>query len=384
MSQQQIRMATDADREAIESIWNYCFHDGESFQRWYFSQYYRKDECIVGCVNDRPVASLQVIDLPTVVRGRCLRAGYIVGVDCLPEYRGLGFTRRLMEEALNHYAPVHGLQLLHLMPFEADFYEPYGFVFSDYHFNMDLDIEEFYRSENRNIAHAFMWQAVNVDALEQMVPQLDLVYDRCMARYDMYVMRKGLRRWRALADDLAMEGGFLKLLLNEHKSPVGLLAYSVKEDALFIREALAIDSKARQAIYYFIASHRSQVKKVQWSAPEDEAIVFRRKKDKAGVMYQPFMMNAILDPMILPLFASAVPSQDLDFMVKGYGAFRWPKGGRCLEQLTHTTTELILDCSQLTQMVFDRSWAPAENDDVFALMAALFTKKTCIFNNEYF
>ena len=100
MSQQQIRMATDADREALESIWDYCFHDGESFQRWYFSSYFRPAECLVGCVDGCPVASLQIIDLPTRVKDRTLRAGYIVGVDCLPEYRGMGFTKCLMEEAI--------------------------------------------------------------------------------------------------------------------------------------------------------------------------------------------------------------------------------------------------------------------------------------------
>lgn len=384
MSLHQIRMATDADREALENIWDYCFHDGETFQRWYFSQYYRKEECIVGCVNDVPVASLQVIDLPTRVKGQNLRAGYIVGVDCLPEYRGMGFTRRLMEEALYHYAPEHDLQLLHLMPFEADFYEPYGFVFSDYHFKMELDIEEFYRPGSREMAHAFSWEHVDLASLDRWLPVLEQVYERCTQQYDICVLRKGLRRWRALADDLAMEGGYLKLLYDKSHQPVGLLAYIMKEEAIFVREALAYDARARQAIYYYIASHRSQVKRVQWSAPEDEPIAFRRKKDKDGVMYQPFMMNLILDPMILPLFASAMPEKDLAFSVEGCGTFRWLAHSLHIEKVSKDVHGPILNGRQLTQMVFDRSWMPLEDEAVLSSMAALFTRKMVNFNNEYF
>ena len=384
MSQQQIRMATDADREALESIWDYCFHDGESFQRWYFSSYFRPEECLVGCVDGRPVASLQIIDLPTRVKDRTLRAGYIVGVDCLPEYRGMGFTKHLMEEAILHYAPAHDLQLLHLMPFEADFYEPFGFVFSDYHFKMDLDIAEFYRLGDKHAARQCRWENVDMTRLDEWLSRLERAYERCTARYDLSVERKGMRRWQALTDDLAMEGGFLKLLVDEHNEPAGLLAYIMKEEALFVREALASDSASRQAIYYYIASHRSQVKNVQWSAPDNEAIVFRRGNDKDGVRYQPFMMNYILDPMVLPLLTKAVPSEDLWFSVPDCGVYRWPAGAKTLHKVNEEMDCLTLDCRQLTQMVFDRGWEAPENHKTFRALAALFTNKPTIFNNEYF
>lgn len=384
MSQQQIRMATDADREALEAIWDYCFHDGETFQRWYFNTYFRPEECLVGCVDEVPVASLQVIDLPTRIKGQSVRAGYIVGVDCLPEYRGMGFTKRLMEEALLRYAPVHGLQLMHLMPFEADFYEPFGFVFSDFHFKMELDIAEFYHAGDKHAARRFHWQNVDMSKIEECLPRLERAYERCTARYDLSVERKGLRRWQALADDLAMEGGFLKLLVDAQDEPAGLLAYIMKEDVLFVREALARDSQARQAVYYYIASHRSQVKSVQWSAPDNEAIVFQRGKDKDGVRYQPFMMNYILDPLVLPLLTKAVPEEDLWFSVPDCGVYCWPAGTEALHKVVEEKECPMLDRRQLTQMVFDRGWEAPEDHKTLHALAALFTNKPTIFNNEYF
>lgn len=387
MTKRQIRLASDADRPALEALWAYCFNDGEPFQRWYFDNYYRKEECLVACLDDTVAASLQIIELPTRIGGQTVRAGYIVGVDCLPEYRGMGLTRQLMEEALTHYSPEHQLQLLHLMPFEADFYEPYGFVFSDYHFNMTLDMNEFYRPDDRKIAHRYQWRSLELDrtALMQMLPALETLYEQSTKRYDMVVERKGERRWRALMDDLAMEGGHVKLLYDDRKELVGYLAYIMKEDAFFVREALSVDPDARRALYYFIASHRSQVKQVAWSAPQDETVVFQRQKDKDGVRFQPFMMNLILDPTIVFLFSQRMPKNDLIFSVADCGCYCWKAESRSIEKLAEEVENVpVLTQRSLTQLVFDKGWMPSGEDVVLRELATLFTEKTRIFNNEYF
>lgn len=385
MSQATIRAAIESDRPALEKIWAYCFNDGDTFRHWYFESYCRIDECLIAEIDGTIAASLQVIDLPTRVGDQVVPAGYIVGVDCLPEYRGMGLTRQLMDAALNDHAPAHGLRLLHLMPFEADFYLPYGFVYSDFHFDMDLDITEFYEAADRAVAHRYHWQDLPFAETAAWVPTLEALYARCTARYDVCVLRQGLRRWRALVDDVAMEGGCLKLLFDEADVPVGYLAYIMKEDAFFVREALAADAQARRALYYFIASHRSQVKRVTWSAPSDEAVVFHRKKDKSGVRYRPFMMNLILDPALIAAFAAGTPEKDICFSVEGMGAYRWP--AQCTE-IERLSDEAVaegphFDRQTLSAMVFDPGW-DASQVSASAPLAALFTKSARIFNNEYF
>lgn len=382
MNQQvTIRPATETDRQALQALWDYCFRDGETFESWYFSQYYRKEECLIATVGKEIAASLQIIDLPTRVGSKTVPAGYIVGVDCLPEYRGQGLTRQLMQAALSDYAPAHGLKLMHLMPFEADFYESYGFVFSDYHFDMDLDIAEFYRAEDRVSARAHHWQLVQPEAIAQKLPELEALYVRATARYDICAERRGLRRWRALVDDLAMEGGQLRLLYDDADETVGLLASVVKDGAFFVREALTCTAQAQQALYYFIAAHRSQVKRVEWSAPEDERIAFWRKKDKSGVQYRPFMMSLILEPDIVPLFAGKLPEEDLRFAVEGHGVYLWRAGSRVLEPAPEEAGLSRFTLAELSQLVFARGGLVSCKHP---RMAALFTIKATCFNNEYF
>lgn len=387
MATPTIRLATEADKEALVALWAYCFSDSDAFRQWYFDHYYRKEECLVACDGEMPVASLQLIALPTRIGGRTVRAAYIVGVNCLPAYRGLGLTHQLMQEALDVYAPAHGIELIHLMPFEGDFYAQMGFVFGDYHADMHLPIEEFYFPADKAIARRFHWRSVDLARAEDEQALLTDLYARGAARYSgSFVLREDARRWQAFVSDLAMEGGYLAVLYDEENAPAGYIAYLVQENQLFIKEALATTEDARKAMYYFIASHRSQVKQVEWSAPENEPIIYQRKKDKSGVALRPFMMYDIVDPQVISIFASAQPDADLVFSVEGCGTYRWQAGCADILRLSDAVDEkTALSRHALNALVFDRAgWDRDDRDADIGRLAALFRVHPRIFHNEYF
>lgn len=385
MNQPQMRLATKEDLPALINLWAYCFNDGDIFQNWYFKNYYREEECIVVSEQDAIVASLQVIDLPTVVGNETLQAGYIVGVDCLPEYRGQGFTRMLMEAAIEQFALHKGYAFLHLMPFEADFYESFGFVFGDYHAKMTLPIEEFYRPSYREAARAYHWETVNLDCYDEALPLLENIYHRAMNAFDGHVVRGSKRRWSALLDDARLENGHCKIIYNENNVAEGYIVYIFEGGALRIRELQATTQKARQAMYYFIAGHRSQVKEVQWSASLREPIVYTRKKDKQGVALEPFMMQLIIDPCCIAAFASRLPDENVDFCVED-GAYRWYAHSQKIERIENVVeTAPRFTRATISQLVFDSSgWDACEADACYMQMRALFTEKKQFFNNEYF
>ena len=390
MKQHQIRMATDKDYNDLLNLWKYCFTDSDSFRKWYFEHYYYSSETIVIDVDGRAVASLQVVDLPMLINGKRLKTGYIVGVDCLPEYRGRGFTRQLIEEAINHYAPQHNIQLLQLMPFEADFYYPFGFVFGNYHANIALNIDEFYHPEYREMARKYSWKDVDLNCFRENIQLLEAVYKNCMKKYDGYVERVSDRRWAALLDDMRMENGYMKILYNQFEEAVGYIVYGFIDNHLYIRECIVTDNDARQAMYYFISTHRSQYKTVEWSAAENEPVIYRRKKDKTGVQWYPFMMYRIVDPTIISVFASDYPKQDIRFFVENKGTYLWRAHGDLIEKIAdRCETDVKLSVQVLTQVVFDYASEAisVENEKSCAgieQLRHLFKEKKIVFNNEYF
>lgn len=386
MKQTQIRLATKDDLPALINLWAYCFNDGDIFQNWYFQKYYRQEECLVAAVDGTVVASLQVIDLPTVVGDKHLQAGYIVGVDCLPEYRGQGLTKRLMEEVIEHFAVQKGYDLLYLMPFEADFYEPFGFVYGNYHAKMCLSIDEFYRAAYRESAQDYYWKTVDLNDYNKALPLIEELYVSSMQNVEGYVVRETVRRWSALLDDVRMENGYCKIIYNENDRPEGYLVYLLDGGAMTVRELQARNMSARQAIYYFIASHRSQVKEVHWSAPLYEPVVYARKKDKQGVMLEPFMMQLVIDPECISAFASCLPDEDLNFSVQEDGNFCWQAHTYKIQRTKNKVANtLYFTRASLSQFVFGYGdWEFAEGNEEKRQMRALFKEKKQIFNNEYF
>lgn len=379
----QVRMAQASDLDAIRHLWDYAFHDGETFERWYFENYFSLNECFVATVDGTVAASLQVIELETCTKTDVIKTGYIVGVDTFPEFRGMGLTAMLLQEVINVYAPQKGLKLLQLMPFEAGFYKPYGFVFSDYHANMKLPLEEFYSATSKTMAQSYHWKRVDCSNARNYFETLESVYNKAAASYDCYVARKTERRWRAVLDDIAMEDGQLMLLFDENENACGYIVYCFKDDALFVREAVSVDKKARAALYYFIAGHRSQVSFVQWSAPEKEDVVFGRAKDKTSVQYYPFMMSLVIDPSVVASFAAFLPEENCTFSVEGCGSYNWQKDTRNIIKISDTSRSAALSRAQLTALVFDRAGYDAEDEDIQNL-ADLFRYKSAAFNNEYF
>lgn len=381
-----VQMAQLKDKSAIEEIWKYCFKDGDSFREWYFKEYYDTGECIVAYDDIRPIASLQVIKTYISIQGNIIKAGYIVGVDCLPEYRGQGITHSLMEEALFSYAKKEQIAFMMLMPFEADFYLKYGFVFGTYHQNMVINIDEFYNKDVRTLKQIYRWMdvfGVSDSQLKKIIPQL---YQKWGALFDGFVMREE-RHWNAFVNDLMIENGYMKVLYNQEGEAVGYIAYLLQDDQIFIKEMVYMNEDARNYLYYFIASHRSQVKKVEWSAPEGEAIVYTRKKDKNSVAFYPFMMYLILDPTILSLFATKLPDKDLYFSVDGCGTYLWKAQSSYIEMLNEDINKsaYVWSLEGITRMVFECSFfnkLPEKHSE--QKLTELFTKKLQIFNNEYF
>lgn len=365
-----IRLAKAEDWPRLEKIWTYSFSDSEEFTRWYFSDYADKNEILVFEKDGQVVASLQLIKEILITKHARLNVRYIVGVNCLPEMRGFGITRQLMDEALGFFADENKVDLFILMPFEASFYYDYGFVFGSYHARMELPIEEFIGYKNQS-GHFKRIEASSVQESNIIKSCQNLYTIWHQKDFDFYLYRDE-RQWNAFFKDLAFEKGQLVFWYNKTNQVEGYLAYFMAEDQLSVREMCYISDQARDAMYYFLASHRSQKKHVEWSAPLTEKIIHNRKQDKKSISLYPFMMFSIHNIKSIAMFAKRLPEKDLIFSIENI-TYVWYANSRKIEILENPTKNVItLTQEELNHIVFAKQFSPSYSRNQYGELSALF------------
>ncbi len=387
MSNWIIRKATREDLASLIDLWRICFHtDGDAFVDWYFQAYYNYRETVVATTKEGVIiGSAQLIQQTIRVGDEKIPGVYVVGVNCLPEYRGRGVVGTVM----NWIYAESGEELLFLMPFEESFYHK-KFVFFDWHGALHLPLSEL---QHLAINHNDILERFNLSVGMAEELSLNDCYEFWQKRYFSFFAERDHRRWMSIIDDLAIENGSVAL----HKCGDivdGYVLYRVVEDTIHIREMAYCNRRVREQLYYFLYSHRSQCKYIEWSAPIDEALVRYRLTDKDNVVFHPFMMVRLQDPLWSSKFAEKRPDcpyvfaieNDIDDSVKTYF---WDKQSEKILELSSTSRVPDFSISLLTlnKLIFtetplaDLIDAPQTviNDySAFRQFASLFKKKRLI------
>lgn len=352
-NQIHVRMATEKDMDRIKEIWLYAFTDSTPFVDWYFDHYAKVEEIVVAELAGEVTASLQLIEENIVVDQKVLSARYIVGIDCLPEGRGHGLTRAMMTYTFDVYARTHPVDVFLLMPFEASFYYPYGFVFGTYHARMTLPAASFATAGKPT--GTFRRMSAERGGSPICVQQLNDLYTLWQTNQSKFYLLRDDRQWRAILGDLQLENGYVVIWCDDEGMQQGYLLYHLAEGTLQVREMGYSGFKARQALYYYLASHRSQSGTVVWSAPLDEWMIGHRPADKTGVSLYPFMMYRINQVETIAHFAQTLPKKDYYFYLEEDPGqnYCWHKNSRCItKDEEKKPNALAFQREELTQMVF--------------------------------
>lgn len=362
-----VRWAQAGDLDRVRAMWSYAFADSPAFVDWAFSTYVRPEEVLVAGFDGIPYASLQLIDYPIAAPGGKIRAKYVVGVDCLPEARGMGLTQALMT-AIHEGAKDWGVDLYLLMPFEASFYLAYDYAFGTFHARMDLPMDQLPRFSRQ--AGTYDRHGLEVGMGPGFQAQLQGIYQDWQAETaDFYQVRDD-RQWDAFCDDLALEGGSLAFWTPAGQDkPQAYVAYTMPDRHFHIRELAASSQAGYEALIYYVASHRSQKDRVAWSAPVWEALIGQRPADKDGISLYPFMMFRLQAVEKMGLLAKRLPDQDLDVKVDGQ-VYRWLKGSRDVVALeTASPGGIDLSLKDLNHLIFNPSFPLGASPDAKALRA---------------
>lgn len=116
----------ERDKEQITQIWERCFGDDKEYISFYLENRMTEANMLVACEDGKIVSMASFLPVQYMCEGAYIDARYVYAVATLPEYRGKGLARRILQFAREHYG-----QPLILAPAEEslmNYYEALGFV----------------------------------------------------------------------------------------------------------------------------------------------------------------------------------------------------------------------------------------------------------------
>lgn len=84
--------------EELKRIWQICFGDEREYIDFYFEHRFRPEEMLVYLIDGHPVSMLSLLPAELYYRGKMQPLRYVYAVATLPEHRGRGYARILLEE----------------------------------------------------------------------------------------------------------------------------------------------------------------------------------------------------------------------------------------------------------------------------------------------
>lgn len=275
----KIRFARECDQNNIMEIWNYCFNDGPKFTDYYFNNKYKNYNTIVVEEETNIVSSLQLNQYKIKLNDKEYDTSYVVGVSTLPEGRGRGYMRHIMDFTLNELYKKEQLISI-LMPIDYRLYRKYGYEHCYDQIEYEINIEDLggFKSSGSLIK-------ATSDHINEMIniekSFLENLNGRVIRDEDYY---------KNLFKEIESEDGHIYIHRNEESD--GYIIYFINGDNIFVRELYYKNMNALKGMLRFIYNHNTQCKKVNITSPLDDKIRFILSNPRTITMkLKPFMMG---------------------------------------------------------------------------------------------
>ena len=283
----EFRIAQEADREAVESLWAYCFEPKEDpFFQYYFGSCYEPKNTMVGLEEDQVLSTVHLRQYDLVVRGRVLPTSYMVGVATHPAARRGGVGGRLLKASLEELRQ-RGQVMTILMPSKAGFYQQYGWELYCHQWVQTMSLEDLRPLADRSLHFGLI---NSVDQWTWLAP----VYETYTAGLSGYALR-GPKEWKRLLESFFAEGVHVAIARNDEGQVEGYMAYRLGQPEIMVAEFIYTTRRGQGALLNYLYNHRSQGTSVRWNEGfQDQG--FRLFPDgKTGHTTMPFMMARVVD-----------------------------------------------------------------------------------------
>lgn len=319
-------------RDELHTLFNINFPQDKKWNQWYFDTVYSPENALYINVGDKIASALFIEPYAMRFQNSQVKLGYISGVSTLPEFRGKGYMRRLMSDAVAE-AYSQGMALTAVIPATQRLY----FFYDKFGFSTTVYVDE----ERYTAAHTFQnhgYEATVADA--SMMRTLENQRECTVLHND--------RQFAALTTDAGYDGGNIFAVRNGDSQAIAVAVPSRYGDIVEVKELLADCPEAAEAILG--AVHRAM--------PGLPLSVSAFPGKRNNGLRARGMMRITDVQQVLQLIAKNVPENDMLIRVhdrlvpQNNGVFHL-KNGTC--QRTDSTIRrlwLDVDISTLTSIVF--------------------------------
>lgn len=252
----EIKIVPTADFEQIHQLRDYSFPNKYEGKRREDFHYWIQHSTTLGAYDfNKVVGQLLILPLNMTVHGVNLKMGGIGFVATYPEYRNQGIMKKLMIKAL-HEMRINGQVISVLAPFSVSFYRHFGW-------------ELFFDKVNYTIPKdAFPSFGHQLDHIKRISFELlnDEIFRDIQHFHNEHALKVngGMIRDQAWWQRLARREpeNYLAAYYKENQV-VGYVRYTIKDLTFSIKDFVAKDVYAEQAIWRFITSHQASVEKIE-------------------------------------------------------------------------------------------------------------------------
>ena len=279
----KIRFARECDQNNIMEIWNYCFNDGPKFTDYYFNNKYKNYNTIVVEEETNVVSSLQLNQYKIKLNDKEYDTSYVVGVSTLPEGRGRGYMRHIMDFTLNELYKKEQLISI-LMPIDYRLYRKYGYEHCYDQIEYEINIEDL---------GGFKSSGSLIKATSDHINEMINIEESFLENLNGRVIRDE-DYYKNLFKEIESEDGHIYIHRNEESD--GYIIYFINGDNIFVRELYYKNMNALKGMLRFIYNHNTQCKKVNITSPLDDKIRFILSNPRTITMkLKPFMMGRVIN-----------------------------------------------------------------------------------------
>lgn len=278
-----IRFARECEKNNIMEIWNYCFNDGPKFTEYYFNNKYKNYNTIIVEEEANIVSSLQLNQYKIQLNGKDYDTSYIVGVSTMPEARGRGYMKHIMDFTLNELYRKNQLVSI-LMPIDYRLYRKYGYEHCYDQIKYEINIEDLagFKSYGSLIKS-------NLDYINEMIN----IEKSFLENLNGKVVRDE-NYYENLFKEVESEDGHIYIHKNEEYD--GYIIYFINGDNIFVREIYYKNINALKGMLRFIYNHNTQCKTVNITSPIDDKIRFILSNPRTvTIKIKPFMMGRVIN-----------------------------------------------------------------------------------------